>query len=147
MIKTYRHLNFFQHESQLQVRTQRVKLPNGHVLLVDPEFAGRLSGLTLLFKAPILMLARHIPFAAVARFVGESAHRATAICERYVELALETVDFNGVRSLAIDETSRARGHGHITLAADAVAGRLLGVVEGRNARAIGNIADDLAAHQ
>jgi transposase len=145
--KTYRHLNFFQHECHLQVRTPRVKLPDGRVALVEPEFAGRLSGFTLLFEALILMLARQMPFAAVARIVGESAHRVTAVCERYVELALETADFGDVDSLAIDETSRARGHDYITLAADADARRVLCVVEGRDARAIGAIADDLAAHR
>src|SRR5665213_3534198 len=47
VIKIYRHLNFFQHECQLQVRTPRVKLPNGSIRLVEPDFAGRLSGFTL----------------------------------------------------------------------------------------------------
>ena len=45
--KTYRHLNFFQHECHLQVRTPRVKLPNGSVRLVEPDFAGRLNGLRI----------------------------------------------------------------------------------------------------
>lgn len=40
--KNYRHLNFFQHECHLRVRTPRVKLPDGRVILVEPEFAGRL---------------------------------------------------------------------------------------------------------
>ena len=48
--KTYRHLNFFEHECHLQARTPRVKLPNGSVRLVEPDFAGRLNGFTLLFK-------------------------------------------------------------------------------------------------
>ncbi len=56
--KTYRHLNFFQHECHLQVRTPRVKLPNCSVRLVELDFAGRLNGFTLLFEALILMLAR-----------------------------------------------------------------------------------------
>jgi transposase len=73
--KTYRHLNFFQHECHLQVRTLRVKLPSGLVRLVEPDFAARLSGFTLLFEALILMRAQQMPFAAVARIVGESAHR------------------------------------------------------------------------
>jgi transposase len=42
-----------------------------------------------------------------------------AVCRRYVELALEKADYSTVRALAIDETSRARGHDYITLAADA----------------------------
>src|SRR5213076_3200647 len=87
--KSYRHMNFFQHECHLQVRTPRVKLPNGSVRLVEPDFAGRLSGFTLLFEALVLMLAQQMPFAAVARIVGESAYRCMEVCNRYVELALE----------------------------------------------------------
>ena len=49
VVKTYRHLNFFQHECVLEVRTPRVKLPDGTVELVKPPFAGKLSGFTLLF--------------------------------------------------------------------------------------------------
>ena len=91
--KSYRHLNFFQHECYLQVRTPRVKLPNGSVRLVEPDFAGRLSGFTLLFEAFILMLARQMPFAAVARIVGESPHRVLAVCQKYVEMACGLADY------------------------------------------------------
>src|SRR3954463_2161717 len=144
--KTYRHLNFFQHECHLQVRTPRVKLPNGSVRLVEPDFAGRLSGFTLLFEALILMLAQQMPFAAVARLVGESAHRVMAVCECYVNIALGMADFSDVEALAIDETSRARGHDYITLLADAVKRRVLFVIEERYAKTIKARADDLQAH-
>jgi transposase len=144
--KTYRHLNFFQHECHLQVRTPRVKLPNGSVRLVEPGFAGRLSGFTLLFEALILMLAQQMPFAAVARIVGESAHRVMAVCERYVEIALGLADFSQVKALAIDETSRARGHDYLTLAADALARRVLFVTAGRDSATIEKLAADLQAH-
>jgi len=144
--KTYRHLNFFQHDCHLQVRTPRVKLPSGSVRLVEPDFAGRLSGFTLLFEALILMLAQQMPFAAVARIVGESAHRVMAVCERYVDIALGLADFSDVKALAIDETSRARGHDYITLAADADARRVLFVTEGRDARTIQALVADLHAH-
>ncbi len=146
LTKTYRHLNFFQHECHLQVRTPRVKLPNDSVRLVEPEFAGRLSGFTLLFEALILMLAQQMPFAAVARIVGESAHRVMAVCERYVDIALGLADFSAVKALAIDETSRARGHDYITLAADAAKRRVLFVTEGREAKTIEALAADLDAH-
>jgi transposase len=145
-IKTYRHLSFFEHECHLQVRTPRVKLANGSVRLVEPDFAGRLSGFTLLFEAMILMLAQQMPFAAVARIAGESAHRVMAVCERYVEIALGLADFSAVKMLAIDETSRARGHDYVTLAADAIKRRVLFVTEGRDADAIQALAADLEAH-
>lgn len=143
--KTYRHLNFFQHECVLQVRTPRVKLPDGSVRLVKPPFAGKLSGFTLLFEALVLMLGVQMPFAAVARIVGISAHRVMAICERYVALGLQAADFSAVTALAIDETSRARGHDYITLAADAAQRRVLAVAEGREAKTIATIAAELAA--
>ena len=144
--KSYRHLNFFQHECHLQVRTPRVKLPNGSVRLVEPDFAGRLNGFTLLFEAFILMLARQMPFAAVARIVGESPHRVLAVCQKYVEMACGLADYSEVKALAIDETSRARGHSYVTLAADADARRVLFVTEGRDAKTIAELAEYLNDH-
>lgn len=144
--KTYRHLNFFQHECHLQVRTPRVKLPNGSVRLVEADFAGRLNGFTLLFEAFILMLAREMPFAAVSRIVGESPHRVLAVCQKYVEMACGLADYSDVTALAIDETSRARGHSYVTLAADAAARRVLFVTEGRDAKTIGQLAEYLSDH-
>lgn len=144
--KTYRHLNFFQHECHLQVRTPRVKLPNGSVRLVEPDFAGRLNGFTLLFEAFILMLSGQMPFAAVSRIVGESAHRVLAVCEKYVEMACGLADHSNVTALAIDETSRARGHSYVTLAADAHARRVLFVSEGRDAKTIKELATYLEEH-
>jgi len=144
--KTYRHLNFFQHECHLQVRTPRVKLPNGSVRLVEPDFAGRLNGFTLLFEAFILMLSGQMPFAAVSRIVGESAHRVLAVCEKYVEMACGLADHSDVTALAIDETSRARGHSYVTLAADADARRVVFVTEGRDAKTIKELASYLEDH-
>jgi transposase len=144
--KSYRHLNFFQHECHLDVRVPRVKLPDGSVRLVEPPFAGKLKGFTLLFEALVLMLAQQMPFAAVARIVGESAYRVQALCEKYVALALEAADFSDVKALAIDETSRARGHDYVTLAADPERRRVLCVVEGRNSAAVLEIASELDSH-
>ncbi len=70
--KRLRHLNFFQHECFLEVRTPRVKLPDGRVVLVEPGWFGKLSGFTLLFEALVLAMAQHMTFAAVARLVGLS---------------------------------------------------------------------------
>jgi transposase len=146
VVKEYRHLNFFQHECKLRVRTPRLKLPDGSVRLHVPEFSGRLAGFTLLFEALILMLTQQMSFSAVARIVGESVHRVMAVSEHYVELALAAADFSQVKALAIDETSRARGHDYITLAADAVERRVLFVTEGRDAKTIERLAEDLEAH-
>lgn len=146
-IKRLRHLNFFQHECYLSVRVPRVKLPDGRVALVDPPWVGKLSGFTLLFEALVMMLARQMPFSAVARLVGESWHRVNAICQRYVDLAVAGMDLSGVTALAIDETSSRRGHRYLTLAADALERRVVFVTQGKDAKAIAELARFLAAHR
>jgi transposase len=146
-VKRLRHLNFFQHECHLEVRVPRVGLPGGKVALVEPDWFGRLAGFTLLFEALVLALCREMPFAAVARLVGESWHRVQAICTRYVELALAEADWSGLKALAIDETSCRRGHDYLTLAADADERNVVFVAEGRDAQTMGALADELRAHR
>jgi len=145
--KRYRHLNFFQHECYLEVRTPRLKLPDGRVVLAEPDWAGKLSGFTLLFEALILAMCRQMPFAAVARLAGESWHRVQAICQRYVDLALARADLSRITRLAIDETSSRRGHNYLTFAADAEAHKVVFVTEGRDAKTIAELGHFLSEHK
>jgi hypothetical protein len=48
----------------------RVKLPDGPVVQIEPDWFDKLSGFTLLFGS--LVLALRMTFAAVARLVSES---------------------------------------------------------------------------
>jgi transposase len=146
-IKRYRHLNFFQHECYLEVRTPRITLPDGRVVLAEPDWAGKLSGFTLLFEALILAMCRQMPFAAVARLAGESWHRVQAICQRYVDLALARADLSRITRLAIDETSSRRGHNYLTFAADAEAHKVVFVTEGRDAKTIAELGQFLNEHK
>jgi transposase len=145
-IKRLRHLNFFQHECFLDVRTPRVKLPDGRVVLIEPDFFGKLPGFTLLFEALVLAMAQQMTFAAVARLTGLSWHRVHAICSRYVELALAQTDLSEVQAVAIDETSTQRGHNYLTIAADTEARRVIFVTEGRDAATVARFAEYLATH-
>ncbi|MGT2434147.1 ISL3 family transposase (plasmid) [Cupriavidus basilensis] len=144
--KRYRHLNFFEHDCYLEVRAPRVKLPDGRVALVEPDWAGKLSGFTLLFEAMVVALAQQMPFSAVARTVGESWHRVYAICERYVDLAVAELDLAGMTAAAVDETSYRRGHNYLTLVADADARNVVFVTEGKDAATVGKFAEHLREH-
>ena len=146
-IKRLRHLNFFQHECFLEVRTPRVKLPDGRVILIEPEWFGKLAGFTLLFEALVLAMSQQMTFAAVAKLVGLSWHRVHAICSRYVDLALDQVDLSTVKAVAIDETSSRRGHNYLTIAADAEERRVVFVTEGKDADTITRFAEYLTAHK
>lgn len=144
--KRYRHLNFFQHECYLEVRVPRVKLPDGGVKQVEPPWAGKLNGFTLLFEALVISLCREMPFNAVSELVGLSWYKVNAICVKYVDLALAQADFSEVKRLAVDETSRARGHNYVTLVADASERRVLFVTEGRGVDTLDAFVEDLKAH-
>jgi transposase len=144
--KRLRHLNFFQHECYLEVRIPRVKLPDGRVVQIEPDWFGKLAGFTLLFEALVLAMAQQMTFAAVARLVNESWHRVHAICSRYVDLAVAAADLSTVTAVAIDETSYRRGHNYLTLAADAAERKVVFVTEGRDAATIAHFADHLAEH-
>ena len=146
-VKRLRHLNFFQHECHLEVRVPRLRLPDGKVALFEPDWVGKLAGFTLLFEALVLMLAQQMPFAAVARIVGESWHRVHAICRHYVDLALSRADLSALTSVAIDETSYRRGHSYLTLAADADARKVVFVAKGRDALTVAGFAQYLRAHK
>ncbi|CAB3809492.1 ISL3 family transposase ISAe1 [Paraburkholderia ultramafica] len=145
-IKRLRHLNFFQHECFLNVRVPRVRLPDGSVRLVEPDWVGQLSGFTLLFEALVLMLAQQMPFAAVARTVNLSWHRVHAICSRYVELALAAADLSGVTTVAVDETSYRRGHEYLTLVADMQARRVVFVTTGKDSSTMERFSACLSEH-
>lgn len=148
-IKNYRHLNFFQHECHLEVRVPRVKLPDGRVVLVEPDFAGKLAGFTLLFEALVLVMCRDMTFTAVARIVNLTPYRVQALCMKYVEETEALSDLSQVSALAIDETSYKRGHRYVTLAAEAAAEpgerRVVFVTEGRDAATVERLAAHLRA--
>ena len=145
--KRLRHLNFFQHECFLEVRTPRVKLPDGRVVLVEPDWVGKLSGFTLLFEALVLAMAQHMTFAAVAELTQLSWHRVHAICSRYVDMALEAADLSAVTAVAIDETACRRGHNYLTLAADMKERRVVFVTEGKDSSTMARFAEHLAARK
>lgn len=145
--KRLRHLNFFQHECFLQVRTPRVKLPDGRVVLVEPDWFGKLSGFTLLFEALVLAMAQQMSFAAVAKLTGVSWHRVHAIRRRYVDLAVAEADLSTVTAVAIDETSCRRGHNYLTIVADAQQRKVVFVTEGKDAPTVARFARHLAEHK
>ena len=144
--KTYRHLNFFQHDCYLEVRVPRVKLPDGSVVQVEPGWAGKRSGFTLLFEALVLALAQQMPFAAIAESVGETWHRVHSICKCYVDIAVAEADLSEMTSAAVDETSCKRGHNYLTLVADAEERKVVFVTQGRDSDTIGQFAEQLRTH-
>ncbi len=146
VMKTWRHLDFFQHQAYLTARTPRINCPHCGVRLVNVPWARPGSGFTLLFEALAMTLVTAMPVAAAARLIGEHDTRLWRVVIHYVEAALARADFSQVTRIAVDETAARRGHDYISLFVDIDTRRVLFVTEGKDAQTVKLFADDLATH-
>jgi transposase len=144
--KTWRHLNFFQHECYLHARVPRVNTEDGRVLMVLPAWAGKLNGFTLLFEALVIQLCKHMPVSQVSAMVGVSDYKLWRMLDVYVGAARFTEDYSEVTAVGMDETSIARGHHYITLFVDLLLRRTIHVAEGKGADTVKAFVENLREH-
>ena len=144
--KTWRHLNFFQHEAYLTARVARIDCGKCGTHLVDVPWARPGSGFTLLFEAMIMILAKAMPVKTVADFVDEHDTRLWRILYHYVDKARKTADHSQVRHVGMDETSRRRGHNYVSLFVDLDDTRVLFATDGKDASTVERFKKDLIAH-
>ena len=97
--KTWRHLNFFEHECYLTARVPRVKTPDDKIHLVEPEWAGFLNGFTLLFEALILQLATSMPVHQLSKVIKVSDYKLWEILDKYVASAREHETFGAINTI------------------------------------------------
>jgi transposase len=144
--KTWRHLDFFQHQAFLHARTPRITCPDCGVKQVAVPWARPGSGFTLLFEALAMTLMTAMPVAAAARLVKEHDTKLWRVLHYWVEQARERADYGNVSRVAIDETAARRGHNYISLFVDIDRRRVLFVADGKDADTVAQFADDLEAH-
>ena len=145
--RTWRHLNFFQHETQLHARQPRVRCLKHGVKTVEVPWARPHVGFTLLMEAFILALVENgMTPKQVGRVIGEHDTRIWRVLQHYVDKARAEADYSSVTAIGLDETSRAKGHNYITVFMDVDAARALFVTEGRDARTVRRFRQDLEAH-
>lgn len=144
--KEWRHMDFFQHMCYLHARVPRVRCDACGVHQVTVPWARPGSGFTLLFEALAMSMAPHMPVADIARQLRIHDTRLWRILQFHIARAREREDYSTVQCLAIDETSRRRGHRYVSIVADADARRVLFACEGRGRDVLGRFADDFHAH-
>ncbi len=141
--KTWRHLNFFQHECYLHARIPRIKRTDGSVKLITPDWSGKLSGFTLLFEALLLQLVISMPVSKVSKLVGVSEYKIWAMLDKYVEQALCEQDLSEIEQIGIDETSIAKGHSYISLFVDLHQRRTIHISEGKASDTVSDFVEHL----
>ncbi len=144
--RTWRHLDFFQHQALLHARLPRVVCSEHGVRQISVSWARPGSGFTLLFEALVLTFAAAMPVKRVAAMVREHDTRIWRVLEHHVHAARDQQDYSGVRAVGMDETSARKGQDYVSLFADLAAGRVLFATEGRSADTVARFVTDLADH-
>ena len=142
--REWRHMNFFQFRAVLIGKPPRVdcdqcKTPK----TAELSWARERSGFSLYFEAFMVMLAKAMPMNEVSRLLGEHDTTLWAILHHYVDEAHEKQTWEEVKRIAIDETSRAKGHTYVTLVADLDTRKVLQVAEGKDQRTLFNFKEQL----
>ena len=144
--KTWRHLNFFEHECYLHCRNPRIKPGNNKIELITPPWAGRNTGFTLLFEAMVIEMCRHMPIHTVSAMINETDNKLWRLLDKYVEEVRELEDFSEIKAVGLDETSRAKGHEYVTLFVDLEERRTLFVTDGKDSQTVKKFTEDLKYH-
>ena len=144
--KTWKHLNFFEHECYLHARVPRVKLENGKVKQIQTPWEGQSNGFTLLFEAFLLQLCQAMPVSKVATITKTSDDKLWSMLEKYIDKTREHEAFKEITSIGLDETSRAKGHEYITLFVDLQQRRTIFITEGKDNTTVKRFAEDSEAH-
>jgi len=129
--KTWRHLDFFQHQAFLTARVPRIECPAHGVRLTNVPWARPGSGFTLLFEAMALLMCQQMPVAGVAKVMRANANTLWRLLTHYVEKAVEAADYGDVRDVGTDECAQRKGHDYITTFCDLEQSRVVFVAEGR----------------
>lgn len=144
--RSWRHLNFFQHQAYLHAPEPRVHCPDCGVKNAKLPWARPDSGFSLLFEALIMMLVRDMPVKAIARLLGEHDTRIWRVIMQYVATARKQEDYHDVKSVGVDETSRKRGHKYVSIVADLDRSKVVFVTEGKGSEVIGKFSNDFHNH-
>ncbi|OLN30023.1 Mobile element protein [Desulfovibrio sp. DV] len=115
---TWRHLNFFQHHCYLTGRVPRIECPEHGIRRVEVPWARPGSNFTLLFEQVVMTLAREMPVATIADFVGTTDKRLWRVINHYVAEAMQRLDISGLEAFGLDETACKRGHRYVTIFID-----------------------------
>lgn len=142
--RTWRHLNFFQHQCHLHAQVPRIKTKDGEVKQIDLPWAQPGSSFTLLFERQVIeLLKESMSASSVGRHLGIGDKRVFRIVHRYVSQALSEQPLSPVKELSIDETSSRKGHNYFTILADREVKKVVGIAIGKDREALAHAMVDM----
>lgn len=144
--KTWRHLNFFQYDCYIHLRTPRTQCNECGIRQWSPLWSRVDSGFTMLFEAFIMTLAREMAVLKIAELIGEHDTKIWRVIKHHTNIAYAKKDLSEVTEVGCDETSSRKGHKYITVFADMKEKEVIYATTGKNANTIKRFTEELPKH-
>lgn len=142
--RTWRHLNFFEHECYIHCSVPRIRPCAGKINQVTVPWARKGSGFTLLFEAySMVLIEAEMPVNKIGETLKEYPNRIWTIFNYWLKDAYSTADHSGIKELGIDETSEKKGHKYVTVGVDMETKKVVHVTKGKGADTITRIKEYL----
>jgi transposase len=134
--RTWRHLDFFQHQAFLTARVPRVLCSECGVKQVVVPWAREGSGFTISFEIFLLQLAQAMPIKPLAELVDIHPCSLWNIVGYYVQQAHDKIDLTDLKQIGVDECSREKHHKYFTVFGDLAKSRVIFIADGREAESL-----------
>jgi transposase len=134
--RTWRHLDFFQHQAFLTARIPRVSCSECGVKQVIAPWAREGSGFTISFEIFLLQLAQAMPIKPLAELVNIHPYSIWNIVGHYVQEAHDKIDLTDLKQIGVDECSKEKGHKYFTVFGDLAKSRVIFITEDREAESL-----------
>ena len=144
--RSWRHADCLFYPCYVHCKRPRVKCDNCGVQQVTAPFERQNSRHTLLFEGYAMMIMADVPRRKASRLLRCNEKTLASILSYWVNQAVEALDLSDVTKLAIDETSRKRGHDYVTVTIDAMKRRVFDVQDGRKKEAVTAMRKKLERH-
>lgn len=142
--RTWRHLNFFEHECYLHCRVPRITSSQENVRQVPVPWAREGSGFTLLFEAfSMHLIESEMPINKVGATLSVYPKRIWTIFNFWINNAYTEADHSTIEEIGIDETSSKKGHSYVTIGVDLSKNSVFRAVIGKDAKTVTEIKDYL----
>ena len=103
---------------------------------VNAPFERQNSRFTLMFEGYAMMILADVPRRKASRLLRCNEKSLASILSYWVNRAADKQDLSNVSKLALDETSKRRGHQYVTIAIDALEHKVIDVEDGRTKQAV-----------
>lgn len=141
--RVWRHGDCMFYPTYVHCKRPRVKCPNCGTQQINAPFERKNSRFTLFFEGFAMLILADMPRAKASEVLRCDEKSLASILSYWVNKAVESRPLNDVSRLAIDETSRLRGHSYVTVIVDPDKRRVIDVEDGRDKTTVKTFAEKL----